>query len=124
MTVTRGSTWTRKGVNDMEHITPEELMRTVVIILSIFAAIVTIDKVIDIIKKWRTPTTDTAKKLANDKQRLDEHDDAINDLREGNQVICSALIAILDHGIHNGSTDQMQKARDDMMRYLSKHIAT
>lgn len=108
----------------MEHITPEELMRTVVIILSIFAAIVTVDKVIDIIKKWRTPTTDTAKKLANDKQRLDQHDEAIDDLREGNQVICSALIAILDHGIHNGNTDQMQDARDDLMRYLSKHIAT
>ena len=107
----------------MEHITPDELMRTVVVVLAIFAAIVTIDKVIDTVKKWRTPTTDTAKKLANDKQRLDEHDEAINDLRASNQVICSALLAILDHGLHNGNADQMQKARDGMMEYLSKHIA-
>lgn len=107
----------------MQNISPEELLNTVYVVLAILAAIVTIDKVIDIIKKWRAPTTDTEKKLANDKKRLDEHDEAINDLRESNQVICSALLAILDHELHNGNGDQMQKARDEMMAYLSKHIA-
>ena len=107
----------------MQNISPEELLNTVYVVLAILAAIVTIDKVIDIIKKWRAPTTDTEKKLANDKKRLDEHDEAIKDLRESNQVICSALLAILDHGLHNGNGDQMQKARDEMMAYLSKHIA-
>ena len=107
----------------MQNISPEELLNTVYVVLAILAAIVTIDKVIDIIKKWRAPTTDTEKKLANDKKRLDEHDEAIKDLRESNQVICSALLAILDHELHNGNGDQMQKARDEMMAYLSKHIA-
>lgn len=107
----------------MQNISPEELLNAVYVVLAILAAIVTIDKVIDIIKKWRAPTTDTEKKLANDKKRLDEHDEAINDLRESNQVICSALLAILDHELHNGNGDQMQKARDEMMAYLSKHIA-
>lgn len=107
----------------MEHISPDQLMSAVVVVLAIFAAIVTVDKFIDIIRKWRTPTTDTAKKLANDKQRLDEHDEAIENLRESNQVICSALLALLDHELHNGNQDQMEKARNEMMVYLSKHIA-
>lgn len=107
----------------MQDISPEELLRAAYVVLAILAAIVTIDKVIDIIKKWRAPGTDTKKKLANDKKRLDEHDEAISDLRESNQVICSALLAILDHELHNGNGDQMQKARDEMMAYLSKHIA-
>lgn len=107
----------------MQNISPDELLRTAYVVLAIFAAIVTIDKVIDIIKKWRAPTTDTEKKLANDKKRLDDHEEAIKDLSEGQQLICSALLAILDHGIHNGNADQMQKARDEMMAYLSKHIA-
>ena len=107
----------------MEHISPDQLMSAVVVVLAIFAAIVTVDKFIDIIRKWRTPTTDTAKKLANDKQRLDEHDEAIENLRESNQVICSALLALLDHELHNGNQDQMEKARNEMMGYLSKHIA-
>lgn len=107
----------------MQDISPEELLRAAYVVLAILAAIVTIDKVIDIIKKWRAPGTDTEKKLANDKKRLDEHDEAISDLRDSNQVICSALLAILDHELHNGNGDQMQKARDEMMAYLSKHIA-
>lgn len=108
---------------DLSKISPDQLMSAVVVALAIFAAIVTIDKVIDIIKKWRTPTTDTAKKLATDKQRLDEHDEVIKDLSEGQQVMCSALLAILDHELHNGNSAQMEKARDGMMEYLSKHIA-
>ena len=106
----------------MQNITPDELMHAVVVVLAVFAAIVTIDKVIDIVKKWRTPTTDTAKKLAMDKVRLDNHEEAINDLKESQQVICSALLAILDHELHNGNGEQMKKARDEMMQYLSKHI--
>lgn len=108
---------------DLSKVTPDQLFSAVVVMLAIFAAVVTVDKFIDIIKKWRTPTTDTAKKLAMDKQRLDEHEEAIKDLRESQQVICSALLAILDHGIHNGNTDQMQHARDEVMAYLSKLIA-
>ena len=108
---------------DLSKVTPDQLYTTVIVLLAIFAAIITVDKVIDIIKKWRAPTTDTEKKLANDKVRLDEHEEAIKDLRDSQQVICSALLAILDHGIHNGNTDQMIEARDEMVAYLSKHIA-
>ena len=107
----------------MQDISPEELLRAAYVVLAILAAIVTIDKVIDIIKKWKAPTTDTAKKLALDKQRLDDHDEEIKGLKEGQQVLCSGLLALLDHELHNGNTDQMQKARDDIMTYLQGKIA-
>ena len=108
---------------DLSKVSPDQLYTAVIVILAVFAAIITVDKVIDIIKKWRAPTTDTEKKLQNDKKRLDDHEEAITDLRESQQVICSALLAILDHGIHNGDTDQMKQARDELTAYLSKHIA-
>ena len=107
----------------MNGITPDRLMTTVSVLLAVFAAIVTVDKVIDIFKKWRMPTTDTAKKLANDKIRLDEHEEAIKDLQESTQVLCSGILALLDHELHNGNTDQMQGARDDLMHYLSGRLA-
>lgn len=107
----------------MENITPDQLMNTVVVLLAIFAAIVTVDKVIDIIKKWRSPSTDTMKKLENDKQRLDEHDDAIRALQESSRVQLGALMALLDHELHNGNGDQMQKARDDINAYLQNLVA-
>lgn len=102
----------------MEGITPDQIMSTVTVLLVLLGGIITVDKAIDIIKKWRTPTTDIAQKLAMDKTRLDEHERAIKDMQEGQQVMCSALLALLDHQLHNGNADQMQSARDDILHYL------
>ena len=106
----------------MNGVTPDQLMTTAYVLLAVFAAIVTVDKVIDIFKKWRSPSADTAKKLATDKARLDEHERSIDDLREGQQVLCSGILALLDHELHNGNSDQMQDARDGIMNYLSGKI--
>jgi len=107
----------------MNGVTPDQLMTTAYVLLAVFAAIVTVDKVIDIFKKWKAPTTDTAKKLATDKQRLDDHEQSIKDLQESQQVLCAGILALLDHELHNGNTGQMQEARDSIMHYLSGKIA-
>ena len=104
----------------MSGITPDQLMTTVVVVLAIFAAIITIDKVIDIVKKWRAPGTDIMKKLAEDKERMDHHDIAIKDSQECQKVLCAGLLALLDHELHNGNADEMQKARDNIMGYLQE----
>ena len=106
----------------MDGITIEQLMTTGYVILAVFAAIITIDKVIDIMKKWKVPSTDTYEKLANDKIRLDDHSESIAELQESTRVLCNGVIALLDHELHNGNTDQMQDARDDLMDYLSGRI--
>jgi len=108
----------------MENVTPDQLMTTIIVLLAVFAAIITVDKVLDIIKKWRTPSIDTAEKLANDKSRLDSHDKDIADLQKCNQVLCAGIIALLDHELHNGNGVQMQKARDDIMDYLQGRITS
>lgn len=109
----------------MENLTLDQLSTTVIVLMALFAAIITVDKVIDIIKKWRSPSTDTAKKLDNDKTRLDEHQKElerhqkeIDLLKENGRVQSAALMALLDHELHNGNAEQMQKARDDLMKYL------
>ena len=107
----------------MNGITPDQLITTVEVVLVIFAAIITIDKVIDIIKKWRSPGTDINKKLAVDKERLDHHENAIKDLQDGNKALCAGILALLDHELHNGNSDEMQKARDGIMEYLQgRHV--
>ena len=102
----------------MGSITPEQLMDTAAVVLILCAALVTVDKVVDIIKKWKAPGLDVSKKLAADKDRLDEHEKEITTLRESSRVQCAALLALLDHELHNGNADQMQKARDNITRYL------
>lgn len=106
----------------MENLTAEQLIGAFGVLLVVFGAIVTVDKVIDIIKKWRKPGSDTERKLANDKTRLDGHDRAIQNLTASNEVLCAGVLALLDHEIHNGNADQMQKARDDIMHYLQGNI--
>ena len=105
----------------MENITLEQLSTTVYVVLIIFGALITVDKVIDIIKKWRAPATDTAQKLANDKGRLDDHEAAIKELQESGRLHGAALVALLDHELHNGNTKQMEDARDDILKhYMAK----
>lgn len=69
---------------------------------------------------------DIETKLDTDKNRLDNHETAIKSLnnsietiKDGMQVTCDALTAILDHELHNGNSDQMQKARDDLQNYTN-----
>lgn len=107
----------------MSTVTPDQLMTTVYVLLAIFAGIVTVDKVVDIVKKWQSPKTDTEKKLATDKQRLDNHENDIKDLQESTKVLCSGVLALLDHELHNGNTEQMEKARDGIINYLSGKLS-
>lgn len=65
-------------------------------------------------------------KLANDKTRLDAHERALSHIseteasnREGFAALCGAMIAVLDHELHNGNAEQMEKARDELNHYLT-----
>lgn len=113
----------------METLTPGQIQTTVYVLLVLFGGIITVDKVLDIIKKWRAPSTDaatdTAKKFANDQKRLDEQQQEmermqkeIEGLKESSRVTSAGVMALLDHELHNGNTDQMTAARDDIMKYL------
>ena len=102
----------------MDKVTPEQLMNAIVVVLAVFAGIITVDKMVDIVKKWRSPTTDVMGKLANDKARLDEHDKMILYLAESNRVLCEGVLALIDHELHNGNGEQMQKARDDILKHI------
>ncbi len=69
-------------------------------------------------------------KLENDKNRLNNHEDTISTIKKSNKLItdglevtCNALMAVLDHELHNGNADQMQKARDDLQHYTNGLIS-
>ena len=106
----------------MSGVTPDQLMTTVSVLLAIFAAIVTVDKVFDIVKKWRSPSVAVIKQLNDMQRRQDEDEKAIKGLQEGQQALCSGIMALLDHELHNGNTEQMQNARDGIMSYLQGKI--
>lgn len=102
--------------------TPEQIYTTGIVILGMIGVLKTIDTFIDIVKKWRAPSTSTARKLENDYERLNRHDEEIKELKESNRHICTGVIALLDHEIHNGNTDQMIAARNEIMTYLQSKL--
>ena len=107
----------------MENISYDQLYNALCTILILFGVLVTLDKGVEIIKKWRAPSTDTATKLANDKKRLDMHESAIEKLQKSSEVQCAALLALLDHALHNGSSQQMEKAKEELTDYLKGLIS-
>lgn len=105
----------------MEALTMTNLSATAYVFIALAGILVTLDKAVDVIKKWKAPATSTVQKLANDKVRLDNHEAAIKELKESGKFQSAALVALLDHELHNGNTKQMEAARDDLLKhYMNK----
>ena len=106
----------------MENFTPDDIYKALLVILAVCGAIITVGKALDVIKGWRKPALDTEKsveeKLASDKLTLDRHEKEIAGLQQGQSLMLQGITALLDHAIHNGNSDQMEKAQHDITNYL------
>ena len=63
------------------------------------------------LKEWKK---EVDRKLGNDK-------DELADLRNGNQAVFQALLALLDHGIDGNNIKQMEEAKTVVTSHLIKH---
>ena len=138
----------------IEGVTPTMLWNFGYTMLGLIAVLVCIEKVPDIIWKWKDRKTkaqegpqanfaeeisentmhkleprfhEIDKKLSADKARLDSHEHALNgvrktqaDIQEGFSALCYAMIAVLNHGIHDGNKDEMENALGKLHEYLSR----
>lgn len=94
----------------MLDLTPVQISSAIVVIAAIFSALITIDKVVDIIKKWRQPAVSIQDKLAADKTRLEIHDKQILDLTRMVNALCKAEVAHLTHELTGGDIDKLKEA--------------
>lgn len=51
-------------------------------------------------------------------KHIAENHDHIADLKEGNRALCVAVMALLNHAIHDGNTDEMTSAYAGIKNYL------
>lgn len=63
------------------------------------------------LQEWRKGVD---QKLGNDKKELDG-------IRDGNQAIFKALLALLDHGIDGNNITQMESAKEAVRNHLINH---
>ena len=95
-----------------------------------------VEKLIALRKRKMQPLADVKSDimtmLANDKHRLDAQDAIVSEhtrrldklerradtVEQGQKVQCKALMALLDHELHNGNADQMSEASREINDYL------
>ena len=94
----------------MEKLTIEQIRDFVIVVLAILALIVLVGNAFKTIKDWRKPHMDEAEWRRNANETIDDHEDRIKTIEDGNKVICKALLALLSHDINGDSKDKLEKA--------------
>lgn len=113
----------------MENITLGEVW---VWIAGILAGIILIgnaaDKIGSVIKTLKAPNDDLKADVDELKEwrgkvdlKLNNDHTELQGIREGNQAIFQALLALLDHGIDGNNITQMETAKEAVRNHLIKH---
>ncbi|MDY5372037.1 MAG: hypothetical protein SPG36_06215 [Eggerthellaceae bacterium] len=87
-------------------------------LMAIAAAIVTLGGAQAVIERWRKPGRDAAEKLAEHERRLDEADECMRELMEGQRMSNRGMLQLLNHLIDGNHVDKLKEERDAMERYL------
>ena len=78
-----------------------------------------------VLEKLEPRFADIDKKLTNDKATLEEHTQLINgqskrldNYEQGQKSLCRGTLALLNHAIHNGNTEELEAAQAVLNNYL------
>jgi len=108
----------------LDKFSPSDLWTALLVFLAVCAAVVTIGEAVKTVKGWsNSPKVDAEIRRIN--ARLDDHEHAIEraaediaDQKNAQKATLVALQALLDHALHNGNADQLQRASDGITNYL------
>jgi len=58
--------------------------------------------------------------LDSDKRRIEALETAQNSASKGFAVLCSSSLALVEHMLHNGNADQLEDAKESLIKYLTE----
>lgn len=92
----------------------------VIVLFGLFAAIITIDKVIDIYKKWKAPGADMEKEIEEIKEHLDNDNKRISSLEESSKLTLRGINALIEYDINGDNEDKakLEAVKDDISNFL------
>ena len=95
-----------------------QIRDAVIVAVAVMAFLVLIGNVIKIIKGWREPH-DSAESWRRDvDDKLNRDNERLNDMEEGNKVICRGILAMLSHEINGNSNDKLIASQQEITNYL------
>lgn len=97
-----------------------DIQTFVMVLFAIFAAIITIDKMVDIIKKYKQPGVDVSREIDDIKKHLHNDNLRISSLEEGQRLTLRGINALLEHNIDGNPSDKkrLENAKDDITDFL------
>lgn len=98
----------------IEGISPQYLWIALAVLLGLCAIIVLVGKTVQTVKGWGV-NRERAKGLD---QRVKSLRRDVEDMREGTQHMCAGVKALLVHALHDGNTDEIEKALSDLDKWL------
>ena len=115
----------------MNNVTFEQIKDTLVLILTIVAFYTAVMTAVKTHREEKhrkdAPIEEIKTMLANDKARLDNHDKILSqmksdmdDTKEGLNCVAQGVTALLEHELHNGNSEQMEKASEGISQWVWK----
>jgi hypothetical protein len=62
--------------------------------------------------------SDAEERFQRGERKMDQNTQDITDLKEGQRVTCVAIMALLNHSLHDGNDKEMLEASDGLNKYL------
>lgn len=101
----------QEGMIPLDKVTPEAMQTFLWVAAALVAFALAVWGLIDKIRKVAKEREETRRMLDNDNRR-------INSLEEGQRAVCRGVLALLNHELHNGNTDEMEAAQAGINTYL------
>jgi len=102
----------------MGELTLTQVRDFVIVLLAILAFIVLLGNFIKTIKGWKQPHDDLQAWRRDVDTKLNKDNQRLNDLEEGNRVICRGILAMLSHEINGNSNDKLLASQTEITNYL------
>ncbi len=102
----------------MENLTLEQIRDFIIVLLAILAFIILLANSIKALKEWRKPHDDRESWRRDVDEKLNRDNKRLNDLEDGNRVICRGILAMLSHEINGNSNDKLLASQQEITNYL------
>lgn len=106
----------------MEALTGNNLIVTALVLVAVMEFVNLVGRTVGTFREWRKPGHDSdedfQKRLLKCETRLEKDSLQLQDMKNGQKEICCGVQALLNHALHNGNSDEMKAASDNINKWL------
>ena len=102
----------------MEALTGTNLLTALIVVVAIAEVFNLATKTVQNIKAVKKPSQDLSETVESHQRMLDADKKRLDSIEEGQNALCKAMVALLNHGITGNSVDKLKEAQTELTNYL------